>query len=104
MSARRGSAPALAAGMTAAIIAALVLAGQVVAAEAADAAFVRVDEVGYVAAAHKRAFLLAGGSAATATFSVRDASARRSTRPRSVRARAPGARASPTSTGWTSTR
>jgi hypothetical protein len=74
MSARRGSAPALAAGMTAAIIAVLALAGQALAAKAADAAFVRVDQVGYVASAHKRAFLLAGGSGAAATFSVRDAS------------------------------
>lgn len=74
MSARRRSAPALAAGMAAAIIAVLVLAGQALAAEAADAAFVRVDQVGYVASAHKRAFLLAGGSAAAATFSVRDTS------------------------------
>ncbi len=73
MSAPRGSAPALAAGMTAAIVAVLVLAGQALAADAADAAFVRVDQVGYVASAHKRAFLLAGGSAAAATFSVRDA-------------------------------
>jgi hypothetical protein len=60
--------------MTAAIIAVLALAGQALAAEAADAAFVRVDQVGYVASAHKRAFLLAGGSGAAATFSVRDSS------------------------------
>jgi endoglucanase len=73
MSARRGSAPRLAAGMAAAVIAALALAGQALAAEVADAAFVRVDQVGYVASAHKRAFLLAGGSASSATFSVRDA-------------------------------
>jgi endoglucanase len=74
MSARRGSAPMLVAGTAAIAIAALTLAGQALAAETADAAYVRVDQVGYVSSAHKRAFLLAGGSAAGATFSVRDAS------------------------------
>ncbi|HEX5899506.1 MAG TPA: cellulase N-terminal Ig-like domain-containing protein [Solirubrobacteraceae bacterium] len=74
MSARRGSAPRLVAGTAAIAIAALTLAGQALAAaETADAAYVRVDQVGYVASAHKRAYLLAGGSAAGATFAVRDA-------------------------------
>jgi endoglucanase len=73
MSARRAPAPTLVAVTVAAVIAALALAGQALAAEAAEAAFVRVDQVGYVASAHKGAFLLAGGSAAKATFSVRDA-------------------------------
>jgi hypothetical protein len=73
MSARRASGPTLAAGTAAAVIATLALAGQALAAESAEAAFVRVDQVGYVASAHKRAFLLAGGSASNATFSVRDA-------------------------------
>jgi hypothetical protein len=74
MSARRRSAPTLAAGITAVVLAALALAGQALAVEAADAAYVRVDQVGYVTSAHKRAFLLAGGSAAGAVFSVRNAS------------------------------
>jgi endoglucanase len=74
MSARRGSAPTLVAATAALVIAALALAGQALAADTADAAYVRVDQVGYVASAHKRAFLLAGGSAAGAGFSVRDAS------------------------------
>jgi endoglucanase len=59
----------LAAGAIGAIVA-CAFAAQAV----ADAAYVRVNQVGYATSAHKRAFLLTGGAAAGATFAVRSAS------------------------------
>jgi len=43
-------------------------------AAAADAAFVRVNQVGYATSAHKRAFLLTTGDASGASFAVRSGS------------------------------
>src|SRR5512133_1512595 len=57
-----------------AAVAALVVPMLAAQAAAADAAYVRVNQVGYVTSAHKRAFLITGGSPTGSTFAVRNAS------------------------------
>jgi endoglucanase len=57
-----------------AVFAALAIGVCAAQAAAADAAFVRVNQVGYATSAHKRAFLLTAGDATGASFAVRSAS------------------------------
>ncbi len=67
--ARRGLAP------VAAVLLMILVAGAVpagAAKAATNAAFVRVNQVGYPSGASKRAYLMASGSEAGATFSVRN--------------------------------